>query len=153
MKQLTATSLALLAMGAISVLSGCAPSSAQGTATSSDKGQAAAQQVAADTPVTLVKNGKYEIELLVPEEGVFAGEEIDIEFKVTDTTQKDPVEGNLGIANVQATGIVTMPSMPGMPEQKPEIHREGIPGYYDIVLYFPHGGSYQIDLALALPTG
>lgn len=153
MKQLTATSLALLAMGAISVLSGCAPSTLQGTATSSDKGQAAAQQVAAETPVTLVKNGKYEIELLVPEEGVYAGEEIDIEFKVTDTTQKDPVGGNLGIANVQATGIVTMPSMPGMPEQKPEIHREGIPGYYGIVLYFPHGGGYQIDLELALPTG
>ena len=109
------------------------------------------------TSVQLQKNitkvGKYQVELRVPEEGLFAQEEVDVEFRVTDTTQKDPVEvGYKGVANVEATGIVTMPSMAGMPAAKPDIHREGVPGEYGIVLFFPHGGGYQIDLNLAPPN-
>lgn len=107
----------------------------------------------AQTQVTEVKHQKYRIELLVPEEGVFAGEEIDIEFRITDTTQKDELQEDLGIANVESSAVVTMPSMAGMPAQIPEIHREGIPGYYGMPLFFPHGGDYQISLKLKLPTG
>lgn len=153
MIQVFATKVALIAMSASVALSGCTSAVAvdqHQTRQHSDHGQ---HQMQTEKLVTLVKHGNYEVELLVPEEGIFAGEEIDVEFKVTDTTKPDPVEGNLGIANVEATGFVTMPSMPGMPEQKPEIHREGIPGYYGIVLYFPHGGGYQIDLELKLPSG
>lgn len=102
--------------------------------------------------ITRVTHGKYKIELLVPEEGVFAGEEIDIEFSIHDTTKEDPDLGFLGVANVRATAVVTMPSMPGMPEAKPNIHREGIPGYYGIELFFPHGGDYQISLTLTPPN-
>ncbi len=103
------------------------------------------------TEITSVTAGKYKIELLVPEDGVFAGEEIDIEFVIVDTTKEDPDLGFLGVANLRSSAVVTMPSMPGMPEAKPNIHREGIPGYYGIELFFPHGGDYRIDLTLTPP--
>lgn len=102
--------------------------------------------------VNKVRFGKYEAELRVPEEGLFANEEVDVEFRVTDTTQKDPVEeGFKGVGGITATAIMTMPDMQGMPAAKPPVHREGIPGDYGIVLYFPHGGEYQIDLSLTIP--
>ncbi len=101
---------------------------------------------------TKVTFGKYQAELRMPEEGLFAGEEIDIEFRVVDTTQKDAVEeGFKGVGAIEATAVMTMPSMMGMPEAKPKVHREGVPGDYGIELYFPHGGEYQIDLALNIP--
>lgn len=99
--------------------------------------------------ITLVTHGKYKIKLLVPEEGVFAGEEIDIEFSILDMTKEDPDLGFLGVPNVRASATVTMPSMP---EAKPNIHREGIPGYYGIELFFPHGGDYRIHLTLTPPN-
>lgn len=99
-----------------------------------------------------VKFGKYEAVLRIPEGGLFAQEETDVEFRVVDTTKKDPVEdGFRGVGAIEATAVVTMPSMAGMPEAKPEVHREGVPGDYGIVLYFPHGGGYRIDLALNIP--
>lgn len=102
--------------------------------------------------VTKVRFGKYEAVLRVPEEGLFAQEEVDVEFRVTDTTAKDPVEeGFKGVGGIEANAVVTMPSMEGMPEAKPEVHREGVPGDYGIVLYFPHGGDYKIDLTLTIP--
>lgn len=102
--------------------------------------------------ITKVKFGKYEANLRIPEEGLFAQEEVDVEFRVTDTTAKDPVEdGFKGVGGIETTAVMTMPSMPGMPEAKPEVHREGVPGDYGIVLYFPHGGDYKIDLALTIP--
>lgn len=102
--------------------------------------------------VTNVKFGKYEAVLRVPEDGLFAQEEIDVEFRVVDTTAKDPVEeGFKGVGAIEATAVMTMPSMPGMPEAKPEVHREGVPGDYGVVLYFPHGGDYKIALTLNIP--
>ena len=95
-----------------------------------------------------VKSGKYVIELRVPEEGVYAGEEIDIEFRVMDSTKNDEILGMAGVPNVNAEAIVTMPSMEGMPEAKPKIHAEGVPGDYGIEAFFPHGGGYKIDLTL-----
>lgn len=102
--------------------------------------------------VTKVKFGKFEAVLRVPEEGLFAQEEVDVEFRVTDTTSKDPVEeGFKGIGAIEATAVMTMPSMAGMPEAKPEVHREGVPGDYGVVLFFPHGGDYKIALTLNIP--
>lgn len=99
-----------------------------------------------------VSFGKYEAELRLPEEGLFAGEEVDLEFRVVDTTQKDAVEtGFKGVGAIDATAVMTMPSMQGMPEARPKVHREGVPGDYGVELYFPHGGDYQIDLALNIP--
>lgn len=115
---------------------------------------AAAHHAPSDSaaPISKVKFGKYEAVLRVPEEGLFAQEEVDVEFRVVDTTVKDPVEeGFKGVSAITAKGVVTMPSMAGMPEAKPEIHREGVPGDYGIVLYFPHGGAYKIALNLDIP--
>ncbi len=97
------------------------------------------------------KSGNVSISLRVPEAGVFAGEAIDIEFRVTDTSKVDPVFGALGIPRVVSKAIVTMPEMAGMPEQKPKIHTEGIPGDYGIECFFPHGGEYKIALSLQIP--
>lgn len=109
-------------------------------------------QSQAQSNSNIVRAGKYHVELRVPEEGLFAQEETDVEFRVTDTTLKDPVEeGFKGVANIEATGVVTMPAMAGMPAAKPDIHREGVPGEYGIVLYFPHGGGYEVELNLAPP--
>ncbi len=97
------------------------------------------------------KSGKYVIELRVPEEGVFAGEEIDIEFRVMDSTKNDEILGMAGVPNVKAEAVLTMPSMEGMPEARPKIHTEGVPGDYGIEAFFPHGGEYKVDLSLTPP--
>lgn len=100
----------------------------------------------------VVKVGKYQIELWPPEDGVFAGEEIDIEFGVFDSTQKDPQLGGMKGVDFTVKAVVTMPSMPGMPEQKPNTHKEGRAGVQGLELFFPHGGEYQIDLDIT-PKG
>jgi hypothetical protein len=103
-------------------------------------------------PVSKVTFGKYQAELCIPEGGLFAQEQTDVEFRVVDTTQKDQVEeGFKGVGGIDATGTITMPSMAGMPMLKPDIHREGVPGDYGMVLFFGHGGEYQIDLNLKIP--
>ena len=97
------------------------------------------------------KSGNISITLRIPEGGVFAGEAIDIEFRVTDTSKVDPVFGATGIPRVVSKAVITMPEMAGMPEQKPKIHTEGIPGDYGIECFFPHGGEYKIALSLQIP--
>lgn len=99
-----------------------------------------------------VKVGKYVIELWPPDEGVFAGEETDIEFGVFDSTKKESDGGLAGVSDVAVTAVVTMPSMAGMPAQRPKIHREGRAGVQGLELFFPHGGEYRIDLTLT-PKG
>ncbi len=101
---------------------------------------------------TKVRIGKYEALLRLPDEGLYAGEEIDVEFRVVDVTQKDSVEqGFKGVGGIEATAVMTMPSMLGMPEARPNIHREGVPGDYGMELFFPHGGEYQLDIVLKIP--
>ena len=97
------------------------------------------------------KSGNISITLRVPDSGVFAGEAIDIEFRVTDTSKVDPVFGATGIPRVVSKAVITMPEMAGMPEQRPKIHTEGIPGDYGIECFFPHGGEYKIALTLQIP--
>jgi YHS domain-containing protein len=116
------------------------------------KEEAKAEPQSSVSETTKVTFGKYQAELRLPEEGLFAGEEVDIEFRVVDTTQKDVVEeGFKGVGAIEATAVMTMPSMMGMPEAKPKVHREGVPGDYGVELYFPHGGEYKLDLALHFP--
>lgn len=95
--------------------------------------------------------GKYTLTLRLPTEGVFAGEQIDIEFRLLDTSKIDPVAGPTGVARVQTRATITMPEMAGMPAQNPKIHTEGVPGDYGLECYFPHGGQYQIALSLSIP--
>ncbi|MBB6050804.1 FixH family protein [Armatimonas rosea] len=106
----------------------------------------------APAPAGLQKTlGKYSLTLRVPAEGIFAGEQLDIEFRLLDTSKLDPVSGATGVTRVQAKAIVTMPEMAGMPAQSPKIHTEGVPGDYGLECYFPHGGQYQIALSLTIP--
>lgn len=108
---------------------------------------------APDAEVRIAESGPYRIELRVPEEGIFSGEEQDIEFRLSDTRKTDPVEGGArGVANAAVRAVVSMPSMPGMPTMQPLVHREGVPGDYGIGFFFPHGGRYDIQLEIT-PRG
>ncbi len=107
----------------------------------------------AQSPQSLQKTvGKYQLTLRLPAEGVFAGEQIDIEFRLLDTSKIDPVSGATGVVRATAKAVVTMPEMAGMPAQNPKIHTEGVPGDYGLECFFPHGGQYQIALSI-LPPG
>lgn len=95
--------------------------------------------------------GKYQITLRPPVDGVYAGEQIDIEFRVVDTSRIDPVSGATGVVRAQTKATVTMPEMAGMPAQYPKIHTEGVPGDYGLECFFPHGGEYKIALSITPP--
>jgi hypothetical protein len=99
------------------------------------------------------KAGKYAVDLRLPQDGLFAEEETDVEFHVSDTSQDDPVQGAPPIVRAKASARVTMPAMASMPAQLPKIHSEGVPGDYGVVLYFPHGGEYKLDLTITPPGG
>lgn len=105
-----------------------------------------------DQEAPSVKIGKYVVELWPPEDGLFAGEEVDVEFGVFDSAKMESDGGLAGVDEVRATAVVTMPSMPGMPEQRPKIHSEGRAGVHGLELFFPHGGEYKISLTLT-PKG
>jgi hypothetical protein len=102
-------------------------------------------------PNPVQKSGKYRVELRIPPEGLYAEEEIDIEFRITDTSQEDPVQGALPVVRAVTTANLTMPSMPSMPNQVPKTHTEGVPGDYGVICFFPHGGEYQLDLTITPP--
>lgn len=104
----------------------------------------------AKSPVKKV--GKYAIELRVPAEGLFAEEVVDVEFRVTDTTNEDPVLGGTPVVRAKVMADIIMPAMPTMPRQKPKTHAEGVPGDYGVEAFFPHGGEYQLDLTIT-PQG
>ena len=110
------------------------------------------EATSAQAPTPSARAGKYLVELRVPEEGLFAGEAVDVEFRLSDTTQDDPIEGKKGVPNAGPSAKMTMPAMAGMPAVRPKVHSEGIPGDYGIELFFPHGGDYRITIRLA-PAG
>ncbi len=108
--------------------------------------------IAQTAAAPLVKRaGKYSVALRVPQEGLFAEAETDVEFHISDASQDDPVQGAPPIVKAKVTARVTMPSMAGMPAQSPKTHSEGVPGDYGVILYFPHGGEYQLDLTISPP--
>src|SRR4051812_21335739 len=85
-------------------------------------------------PSTMMKKAvKYAVELRLPQEGLFAERETDLEFHVSDTSLDDPVQGAPPIVRAKVTARVTMPSMASMPAQSPSTHAEGVPGDYGVV--------------------
>jgi hypothetical protein len=86
-------------------------------------------------------------------DAVYAGEDVDIEFFIGDTRKSDPVLGPAPVPRATVKARVTMPAMPGMGDMVPSIHEEGQPGYYGMVLNFPHGGEYQAVIALTTRGG
>ena len=117
--------------------------------TASPKKQAAPKAMERPTSVRVANTL---VEIWPPDEGLFAGEEADVEFGIFDATKKEADGGLAGIADVQVKAVVTMPAMEGMPEQRPNIHKEGRAGVQGMELFFPHGGEYKIALTLT-PKG
>ncbi|MCW3097388.1 MAG: putative lipoprotein [Chthonomonadaceae bacterium] len=109
-------------------------------------------QAQAHASVVTKKVGKYSVDLRLPEPGLFAQEETDVEFHIADQSQDDPVQGAPPIVKAMVSARVTMPAMASMPAQAPKTHTEGVPGDYGVVLYFPHGGDYRIDFTITPPN-
>jgi len=97
--------------------------------------------------------GKYQISLRLPEDGLVAGEEQEIEFRVVDTSRTDPVLGPAAVIRAVIQSTVTMPSMPSMPKVEEIAHPEGVPGDYGLHPTFAHGGEYVLSMKIAPPAG
>lgn len=99
------------------------------------------------------RSGKYEVALRLPPDGLYAGEEMQIEFRVVDTSQVDPVMGPTPVIRATLQSSISMPAMAGMPKVEEAAHVEGVPGEYGVHPSFPHGGEYQLDLTVQPPEG
>ena len=98
-------------------------------------------------------SGKYAVTLRIPEGGLFAAEEMEIEFRVEDTSRPDPVSGFAPVIRAAPSATIEMPSMPGMPRFHAAAHLEGVPGDYGIHPTFAHGGEYRLRIEVHPPTG
>ena len=95
--------------------------------------------------------GKYEITLREPDGGLSAQEEMQLEFRVVDTSRVDPVMGPAGVIRAKIESIVEMPAMRGMPKVVEIAHPEGVPGEYGLHPTFAHGGEFKLTLKIAPP--
>lgn len=109
-----------------------------------------ASAFAADSPRRT--SGKYAVTLRVPEGGLFAAEEMEIEFRVEDTSRPDPVSGFSPVIRATPSATIDMPSMPGMPKFAATAHAEGVPGDYGIHPAFAHGGEYRLRIEVQPPS-
>ncbi len=100
-----------------------------------------------------VKAGKYEVQLRLPADGLTAQDEMQIEYRVVDTSQVDTVMGAAPVIRAQARSVIEMPSMPGMAKMTESAHPEGVPGEYGVHPVFPHGGEYKLNLFITPPGG
>jgi hypothetical protein len=105
--------------------------------------------VAQDTP--RARAGPYEISLRLPPAGLYAGEEMGIEFRVDRTDKTDPGGGPSPLTWARIEGLADMPSMPSMARFDEIAHGEGIPGVYGVHPTFPHGGDYRLCLTILPP--
>jgi len=100
---------------------------------------------------SVAQSGPYEVTLRPPAGGLFAQEEMQIEYRVVDTSRVDPLLGPAAVIRAQTSSRITMPSMAGMPALTETAHPEGIPGEYGIHPFFPHGGDYLLTLNITPP--
>ena len=94
--------------------------------------------------------GPYQVTLMLPPSGLYAGEEMEIEFRA-ERLDGDPGKGPVPLTWARIRGVVDMPSMPTMPRFDELAHREGIPGVYGVHPVFPHGGDYRLCLTILPP--
>lgn len=112
----------------------------------------AALSAAACYSQTLVqKSGVYQVTLRPPADGLFSGEEMQIEFQVRDTSKEDPLTGFAPVIRAKIESEIDMPSMRGMPVLREISHPEGVPGDYGLHPIFVHGGEYRLRLHIAPP--
>src|SRR5262249_46955387 len=76
--------------------------------------------------------GPYRVTLRLPEGGLYAQEEMQIEFRVEDTRRPDPVTGFAAVVRAAPEATVDMPGMAKMPAFAETAHAEGVPGDYGI---------------------
>lgn len=94
------------------------------------------------------KRPLYEVALRLPEDGLFAGEEMQLEVTLT----APPLDGSdspavpVRFARVECT--IDMPSMPGMPTFTEVAHAEGVIGDYGVHPTFQHGGDYRLRVRI-----
>lgn len=100
-----------------------------------------------------VRSGNYEVTLRMPVDGLFAGEEMQLEYRVVDASRVDPVMGAAPIIRAVTRSVIEMPSMPSMAKIVETAHPEGIPGEYGVHPWFPHGGEYLLQLHITPPGG
>jgi len=98
-----------------------------------------------------IRSGVYEVTLRLPVDGLVAQEEMQVEYRVTDTSRVDPVMGAAPVIRAQARSVIEMPAMPGMAKLVETAHPEGVPGEYGVHPVFPHGGDYRLTLAITPP--
>jgi hypothetical protein len=99
------------------------------------------------------QSGKYQVTLRLPEDGLVAGEEQQIEFRLVDTSRTDPVLGPAAVIRAAIQSTVAMPSMPSMPKVEEVAHPEGVPGDYGLHPTFAHGGEYLLSFKITPPAG
>jgi hypothetical protein len=112
---------------------------------------AAAAQLAAVADAPRQRAGPYEIVLRLPPQGLYAGEEMEIEFEVQVVAPADPSRPPGPLLWAVIRGEADMPSMPSMPRFDELAHREGIPGLFGVHPTFPHGGEYRLCLTVLPP--
>ena len=112
---------------------------------------ASAAAIAQDQPLPTQKAGRFEVGLRLPLDGLYAGEEMQVEFRVVDTSQVDPVLGPTPVIRARTRSEIHMPTMPGMAKLIETAHVEGVPGEYGVHPTFPHGGDYRMELTIEPP--
>jgi len=96
--------------------------------------------------------GPYRVTLRLPEGGLYAQEEMEIEFRVEDTTRPDPVTGFAAVVRAAPDASIDMPAMAAMPRFAEVAHPEGVPGDYGIHPTFAHGGEFRLRIAIHPPS-
>jgi len=96
--------------------------------------------------------GKYVVTLRLPEGGLIAGEEQQIEFRVVDMSREDPVLGPTPVIRAVIKSTVAMPAMSSMPAVEETAHPEGVPGDYGLHPSFAHGGDFLLTLRISPPA-
>ena len=96
--------------------------------------------------------GKYEVVLRPQQGGLYAGEEMQIELRISDASQPDPILGNPPVVRANVVAVVDMPRMQGMPKIIELAHAESVSGDYGVHPTFAHGGEYRLALSVA-PVG
>jgi hypothetical protein len=96
---------------------------------------------------------RYQVTLRLPADGLYAREEMQVEFRVEDTTQPDPLGGFAPVVRLAPATTIDMPSMRGMPTIVEVAHAEGTPGEYGIHPTFAHGGEYRLRVEIRPPAG
>ncbi len=97
------------------------------------------------------RQGPYEVRLMLPPAGLFAEEEMEIEFRVVDVETPGPDGEPKPLLWARIRAEVDMPSMPAMARFDEIAHREGIPGVFGVHPVFPHGGDYRLCLTILPP--